>query len=156
MPDVMTKAQRSVCMSHIRGANTGPERNMFRLLCREGVYFARHAREIPGRPDIVFRRCRLAVFIDGEFWHGRRISEWRRKLSGFWREKIEGNRRRDRRVDRALRARGWSVLHLWAEKVESDPERCLRRVLRVRQRQIEKPRPAHRNTVTRIRRHADA
>ena len=156
MPDVMTKAQRSACMSRIRGANTGPERNMFRLLCREGVYFARHAREIPGRPDIVFRRCRLAVFIDGEFWHGRHMSEWRHKLSGFWREKIEGNRRRDRRVDRALRAQGWSVLHLWTEKVERDPEGCLRRVLRVRQRRIEKARPAHQRSVIRTRRYAGA
>jgi len=95
LPDPLTPAQRSALMSRIRGKNTGPERLLSQYLRRAGVYFSRNARGIPGTPDIVFRRCRLAVFADGEFWHGRRFDRWKRSLSRFWLRKIQGNIRRD-------------------------------------------------------------
>ncbi len=123
-------------MARIRAKNTRPELLMFRMLRKEGVYFARHGEGLPGRPDITFRRCRLAVFIDGDFWHGRCLHDWEGKLSIFWRRKIAGNRRRDRRTDRALHRLGWGVLHLWTEDVESDPERSLRRILRAREARL--------------------
>jgi len=132
LPDFLTKQERSARMSRIRGTNTGPEREMFRMLRREGVYFARHARGLPGSPDIVFRRCRLAVFIDGDFWHGRRFRTWSTDLNDFWREKITKNISRDRRTARQLRIDGWRVLRLWAKDLERDPEAKLRLVLRTR------------------------
>src|SRR4029079_18300950 len=96
-------------MSRIRSTNTGTERAVFRLLRRRGVYFARHAKALPGSPDIVFRRCRMAVFIDGDFWHGRNFEEWRAKVSAFWVSKIERNMERDRLSRAELEARGWRV-----------------------------------------------
>jgi DNA mismatch endonuclease (patch repair protein) len=134
LPDFLTKKERSARMSRIRGTNTGPEREMFRMLRREGVYFARHARGLPGSPDIVFRRCRLAVFIDGDFWHGRRFRSWSTDLNDFWREKITRNISRDRRTARQLRIAGWQVLRFWAKDLERDPEATLRLVLRAREK----------------------
>lgn len=129
MPDFLTKAERSARMSRIRGTNTGPERGMFRMLRREGVYFARHARGLPGSPDIVFRKCRLAVFIDGDFWHGRNFNRWRDGLTDFWREKIEANIRRDRRNRKRLRALGWHVIRIWGKDANGDPKSCIREIL---------------------------
>ena len=132
MPDFLSKTERSARMSRIRGTNTGPERGMFRMLRREGVYFARHARGLPGSPDIVFRRCRLAVFIDGDFWHGRNFGRWRAGLTEYWRDKIAKNISRDRRVARRLRTQGWNVVRLWAKDLERDPESGLDMILSAR------------------------
>ena len=134
MTDFLTKAERSARMCHIRGSNTGPERTMFRLLRWERVYFARHVRRLPGTPDVVFRRCRLAVFIDGDFWHGRRFLDWRSDLNGYWRQKIQGNIRRDRRTRDRLRALGWHVIRVWGADIRRNPERCVRKLLNARER----------------------
>src|SRR5688572_3148911 len=129
MPDFLSKAERSARMSLIRGSNTGPEREIFRRLRSQGVYFARHARDLPGSPDVVFRRCRLAVFIDGDFWHGRKFRTWRAGLKPYWQEKIARNVRRDRRTREQLRALGWSVIRIWGDDAVRAPERCVRRLL---------------------------
>lgn len=132
MPDFLARHERSALMARIHGTNTGTERTVFRLLRREGVYFARHAKGLPGRPDIVFRRCRLAVFIDGDFWHGRNFARWSGGLSPFWLGKIQANMARDRRIRSRLRTRGWSLLRFWSKDVDKDPERCVQRILRAR------------------------
>jgi DNA mismatch endonuclease (patch repair protein) len=80
----------------------------------------------------VFRRCRLAVFIDGDFWHGRNFQEWRTKVSAFWVTKIEGNMERDRRAKADLEAQGWRVLNFWSKDVDKDPESCVERILTAR------------------------
>ena len=87
------------------------------------------SRDIPGRPDFVFRERRVAVFCDGDFWHGWQFSRWRLKLSQKWEEKIEANRRRDVRNHRALRRAGWRVVRLWEHQIEASAEACLARVL---------------------------
>jgi len=130
--DRLSTAQRSALMSRIRSTNTGTERTVFRLLRRRGVYFARHAKALPGSPDVVFRRCRLAVFIDGDFWHGRNFEEWRVKVSAFWVAKIERNMERDRRAKAELEAQGWRVLSFWSKDVDRDPESCVERILTTR------------------------
>ena len=134
MGDFLSKTKRSEHMSKIRAKNTGIERIMFRLLKRKRVYFAAHASALPGRPDIVFRRCKLAVFIDGDFWHGRNLKAWESKLDDFWKAKIKRNIERDREKDRKLRALGWRVLHLWGTDIKRDPEKCVDKVLAVRER----------------------
>jgi len=118
-------------MSRIRGKNTKPERLVFRELRRRGVYFARHAKQLPGRPDVVFRNGKVAVFIDGDFWHGFRFPRWEYKLTPFWREKIAGNRARDQRNFARLRRSGWRVVRLWEHQVTKDVEACVDRVLEV-------------------------
>jgi DNA mismatch endonuclease (patch repair protein) len=119
-------------MSRIKGRNTGPERALFAELRRQGVYFAKHPRRLPGRPDIVFRKAMLAVFIDGDFWHGWRFPLWQHKLSPKWREKIAATRYRDSLNFRQLRRLGWKVIRIWEHQIERDPERCVNRILSVR------------------------
>jgi DNA mismatch endonuclease Vsr len=71
--DIMSAQKRSELMSRIKGKNTATEQLVFAELRHGGIYFAKHAKDLPGRPDIVFRRIKLAVFIDGDFWHGWRL-----------------------------------------------------------------------------------
>jgi DNA mismatch endonuclease (patch repair protein) len=70
----------------------------------------------------------VAVFVDGDYWHGWRFPAWRDKLAAYWKQKIETNRRRDRRNFRRLRRSGWRVIRLWEHEVERDAERCVDRI----------------------------
>lgn len=128
MADNLTPEQRRRCMSSVRGRDTGPETAIRRRLHSEGFRFRKHMAGVPGRPDIVFVKARIAVFIDGDFWHGYRYPRWRATLSEFWRCKIESNRARDRRTHRKLRRSGWIVLRLWEHEVEKSPDDCVRRI----------------------------
>lgn len=124
----MSPHTRSSLMSRIRGKNTGPERKLCRQLKKAGIYFSTHAKDLPGRPDIVFRRARLAVFVDGDFWHGWRFPLWQHKLSPKWRDKIAGNRARDQRNFRKLRSMGWLVIRLWEHQIDAALDACLLRI----------------------------
>ena len=110
-------------MARVRTRDTEPELALRRALWARGVRGWRcHRRELPGRPDLAFGRARLAVFVDGAFWHGH-PSRFQRGQSGpFWDEKIFKNVERDRRVDRALRDSGWMVLRIWDFEVKEDPD----------------------------------
>lgn len=116
MYDKLTPEQRSAVMGKIGGKNTSPEITVRRMLHRLGYRFRLHRRDLPGRPDIWLPRYRTAVFVHGCFWHGHRackratIPLTRRE---FWREKIERNRQRDARAQRALVEMGHRVLILW-------------------------------------------
>jgi len=143
--DIMSPEKRSALMSRIRGRNTAPERRIFGLLRRRGVAFSRHATAIPGTPDIAFKRLRLAIFIDGDFWHGWRFPAWEAKLGTFWRNKIRTNRERDRRTFRKLRRQGWVVVRFWEHQVESGAEACAERVLSIRRTLMAKHRSERRS-----------
>ena len=134
MGDVFTKERRSALMRRMRATNGVAECLIFELLRQRRRRFVRHASTLPGRPDVVFDRRRLAVFIDGDFFHGRGFERWKEKLSPFWLNKISGNIRRDKRLNRRLWKRGWSVLHLWTKDIERDPMRSVARILRVHSR----------------------
>lgn len=127
--DIMSAETRSAVMSRIKGKNTGPELLLEEALLIRGAVFERHAKDLPGRPDFVFRSCRMAVFVDGDFWHGYRFAEWRMKLAEKWEMKIAGNIARDRRNRRALRSAGWSVMTMWEHRVRKNPARAAERVL---------------------------
>lgn len=126
----MSVEKRSALMARIKGKNTGPEQRMAAALAGHGLAWECHARDLPGRPDFAFREERLAVFVDGDFWHGWRFSQWRDKLSEQWEAKIEGNRRRDMRNHRSLRRMGWTVQRLWEHQVTADAQGCVSKVLR--------------------------
>ena len=134
----MSASKRSALMARIRSTNTTPERLLCRALRERGVWFSRHARDLPGRPDIVFRRIRLAVFVDGDFWHGWRFPLWKHKLSSWWQQKIEKNRQRDQRNFRRLRRMGWTVIRIWEHQIEQDLDKCVRRILDARARLAER------------------
>jgi DNA mismatch endonuclease (patch repair protein) len=104
-------------MAKVRRRDTAPEQQLMRFLISDGVTFERHATHLSGSPDIVFRRHKVAVFVHGCFWHGHagyRRAQLPAANSRARKRKIETNLRRDRRVVRALRAMGWSVLIVWA------------------------------------------
>jgi DNA mismatch endonuclease (patch repair protein) len=104
-------------MARIRGKDTGPERAVSAILSKMNVVFERHVKDLPGRPDFVLRAERIAIFVDGDFWHGWRFPAWRHKLSERWEAKIELNRNRDIRNHRKLRQRGWKVFRIWEHQV---------------------------------------
>jgi DNA mismatch endonuclease (patch repair protein) len=124
----MSPETRSIVMSRIKGRDTGPELAIAKALRRLRIRFESHASDLPGRPDFVFRRLKIALFVDGDFWHGWRFPAWRHKLSEKWEAKIEANRRRDARNFRRLRAAGWVVVRLWEHQVEQDLDGCLTKV----------------------------
>ena len=128
----MSVETRSRVMRRIKGKNTGPERTLFRELSQRRAAFSRHVGSLPGCPDMVFHRARLAVFIDGDFWHGWRFPLWAHKLSAKWRHKISETRERDQRNFRRLRSRGWIVLRLWEHQVDQDAQGCVARVIAAR------------------------
>jgi DNA mismatch endonuclease (patch repair protein) len=140
MPDVFTKAKRSQVMSLIRSrGNKETELALAILLRANGIKgWRRHleiriqkpeARIFRVKPDFVFRQVRLAVFVDGCFWHGcPRHATKPKNNRAFWFKKLAGNRRRDRLVNRALRRAGWRVVRIWQCALEKRPEACMRRI----------------------------
>lgn len=108
--------ERSRIMARVRSAHTGPEIAVRKLLYALGYRYRLHARELPGKPDVVFRSRRKVIFINGCFWHqhsckrGRRIPKTRRD---YWLPKLRGNRRRDAVNLNRLKISGWSTLVIW-------------------------------------------
>ena len=135
MVDIWSKAKRSEVMARIRGrGNRTTEVRLAAVFRAHGITGWRRQYPLPGRPDFAFPARRLAVFVDGCFWHGcPRHATWPKQNAAFWRAKILANRARDRAVGRELRARGWRVLRLWqhALRVRDEPAlvRRLRRAL---------------------------
>lgn len=128
MTDNLTREQRSRTMSRIRSADTGPELTVRRLIHARGLRFRKCDSRLPGRPDLVFKAAMVAVFVDGDFWHGWHFPLWKNKLSLYWKKKIEGNRRRDLRNFRKLRRSGWHVLRIWEHEIEMHADRCIDRI----------------------------
>lgn len=127
--DFMSPETRSAVMARIKGRDTGPERAVAKALASVTRSWECHASDLPGRPDFVFRKQRVAVFVDGDFWHGWRFAVWRDKLSERWEAKIDANRRRDARNHRRLRRAGWTVVRIWEHQVERDLAACVGRIL---------------------------
>lgn len=114
-------------MSRVRTRDTAPELALRRALYAAGVRGWRVHRPLPGKPDLVFGRAQVAVFVDGAFWHGH--PDYYRGQSGdFWDKKIAANRSRDERVNGELAALGWTVIRIWDFEVERDPVACVERI----------------------------
>jgi DNA mismatch endonuclease (patch repair protein) len=118
-----------------RSRDTKTEVLLRKELWRRGLRYRLYASDLPGKPDIVFRRARVVVFCDGDFWHGRRWRSRREKLARganalYWTAKIAANVARDRRNTRLLRAAGWTVVRLWETDVLRDVARAAARVER--------------------------
>lgn len=129
MPDNLTPEQRSYCMSRIKGKDTGLEVRIRSELHKRGLRFRKHVKELPGRPDVAFTRARVAVFVDGDFWHGYEFPSWEHKVSAFWKKKISKNSERDTSNHLKLRDYGWTVIRLWQHEVQRDFEGCINRIV---------------------------
>ena len=116
MGDVMTPEQRHKCMSRIRSKNTKPEILVRKFLFSRGFRYRKNVRRLPGTPDIVLRKYRTVIFVNGCFWHGHegcRYSRLPKSNHEFWEKKIERNKTRDLRDRMALRRMGWHVIQVW-------------------------------------------
>jgi DNA mismatch endonuclease (patch repair protein) len=133
MPDVFTKAKRSEVMSRIRGRdNKDTELALMRQFRAHRITGWRRQQAVFGKPDFVFHKLMLAVFVDGCFWHACPRHQTRPKNNVlFWQKKFAANRARDRLVTKTLRAQGWCVLRIWEHELTRKAEaRTVRRILR--------------------------
>ena len=105
------KEKRSWVMSRIKGSDTKPELILRKKLWSEGLRYRKNVSTLPGKPDIVFSSSKVVVFIDGRFWHGKKLSQERlSRMTHYWQEKIRGNVLRDEKNNEALRKLGFTVL----------------------------------------------
>ncbi|HLA55453.1 MAG TPA: very short patch repair endonuclease [Flavobacterium sp.] len=119
----MTKEQRSKLMGKIRGKDTKEEILLAKTLWKFGYRYRKNNRKIKGTPDISFKKHKLAIFIDGEFWHGYNWAEKKVKIKSnieFWHKKIERNIERDIEVNNYLTKQGWTVLRFWSTQVRKN------------------------------------
>jgi DNA mismatch endonuclease (patch repair protein) len=117
-------------MAAIRAKNTKPERALRAALRQAGATGYRlHRKDIPGKPDVCFIRWKVAVFVDGVFWHGH-PDHWNpdAAASDYWRTKIARNIERDRAADDALAELRWTVVRIWDQEIKTDLTACARRV----------------------------
>ncbi len=130
MADVFTKRKRSEVMSRIRGrGNKETELALAKLLRKHGITGWRRNQKMFGKPDFVFRRQRLAVFVDGCFWHAcPKHANMPANNRQFWKRKLTANIARDRLVNRTLRHAGWTIVRIWEHDLTKHPSHCLRRI----------------------------
>ncbi len=130
MADCFTKEKRSEIMSRIRSKNTKAELLVFRELRRRGIYFQKHYSLVAGKPDIALPRKKKAVFIDGDFWHGRNFKKTKDRLpKKYWRAKIEGNIKRDRKNRAKLKKEGWQVLRIWEGDIKKSLDKMMEKII---------------------------
>ena len=128
MADIFSKKKRSWIMSRIRSKNTSIDIMMREMLSDARLKFVMYP-DLYGKPAFQVGK-KILVFCDGDFWHGYRYAEKKRPAKKYWREKIEGNMRRDRKVSRKLRRDGWSVLRIWEHDIKKKPEKCKKKILK--------------------------
>ena len=129
MADIFTPQKRSWVMSRIRSKNTSIDLAMKQLLSDAGARFVMYPK-MDGNPDFAIPSRKVAIFCDGDFWHGYNYRNGKKLKAGYWRNKIEGNMRRDRKVSQRLRYRGWSVQRFWEHDIKKNSEKCIRKVRR--------------------------
>ncbi|MBR1760459.1 MAG: very short patch repair endonuclease [Schwartzia sp.] len=131
--DSMTKAQRSRIMSKIRSKDTKAEILLRKTLWHLGFRYRKNWRKLPGTPDIALTRQKIAIFVDGDFWHARvyrkRPGDQIASRKKYWQKKLARNVERDKEVNDALTQEGWLVLRFWESDVQKKLEECVENVL---------------------------
>jgi DNA mismatch endonuclease (patch repair protein) len=118
-----TTLQKSKAMGKIKSKNTKPELLLRKAMWASGLKYRIDVNKLPGRPDIVMRKFKLAIFVDGEFWHGYKWEEKKQKIkanTGFWIPKIERNMQRDRESAKKLYQLGFHVMRFWEHEIRKD------------------------------------
>ncbi|SHH07765.1 very short patch repair endonuclease [Flagellimonas flava] len=127
-----TTPERSKIMGKIRGKNTKPELAFRKALWASGYRYRIDYKKLIGKPDIVLKKYKTAIFIDGEFWHGHNWEERKHKIKTnreFWIPKIERNIQRDEEVNEALLAMGYTIFRFWERDIKKDLDTCLQKVI---------------------------
>jgi DNA mismatch endonuclease (patch repair protein) len=129
--DVLTPEQRHKCMSNIHSTDTKPEIMLRKALWHSGIRYRKNYKKLPGKPDIAITKYKIAVFCDGEFWHGK---DWNSKQGQiqthceYWIPKIERNINRDNMTDKHLNNQGWVVLRFWGKDIQKNLVACVEEV----------------------------
>lgn len=136
MSDIFTKEKRSQIMSSIRSKNTGIEKTLKAAMKSAGMQGFAYQKKMLGNPDFASEKQKIAIFCDGDFWHGYNFKEWGHKLNDIWFNKITSNMRRDRAISRKLKAQGWTVIRFWGHQIEKHTKTCINRImLKMKERQ---------------------
>ncbi len=131
MADVLTKEQRKKNMQHIRANDTTIEVRLRKALWEKGYRYRKNYKELPGKPDIALTKYKIAIFCDGEFFHGKDWEILKPRLeksnnSEFWINKISRNRQRDDEVNKNLLFMGWTVIRFWGKDILQNTDECVK------------------------------
>ena len=131
MTDILTKEQRHKNMQHICGKDTKIEFILRKALWRKGYRYRKNYKKLPGSPDIVLTKYKIAIFCDGEFFHGKDWEVLKPKLergnnSEFWISKISRNRERDDEINKRLLFEGWIVIRFWGDEIKKHADECVK------------------------------
>lgn len=131
--DRLTPEQRRTNMQHIRSKDTTIEILLRRALWKKGIRYRKNYKELPGRPDIAITKYKIAIFCDGDFFHGKDWEILRPRLekgsnSDFWIGKISRNKERDDLVNKELLFRGWTVIRFWETDIRKDIDECVQAI----------------------------
>lgn len=121
-------------LSKVKSKNTKPEIILRKELWSKGLRYRKNVLDLPGKPDIVFKKLKLAIFVDGEFWHGYNWSEAKNKFQTnkeYWIPKIENNIERDIKNNIELKEKGYIVVRLWESEIKKNLFDCVRRILNI-------------------------
>lgn len=127
-----TTPERSAQMSKIRGRKTKPEMTLRKALWHCGLRYQTNTKDLPGKPDISIKKYKLAIFVDGEFWHGYDWEQQQHRVrnnQAFWMAKIARNMQRDRQVNRQLVAKNFTILRFWEHEIKKNLGHCVAQVL---------------------------
>ena len=130
--DNLTREQRRKNMQHIRSTGSKQEVRLRKTLWHLGLRYRKNSAGLIGKPDIVFTRYKVAVFIDGDFWHGRDMEKIKSQIKSnrdYWIPKIERNISRDKKVNSELNAQGWTILRFWESDVKNNIHECIKQIL---------------------------
>ena len=127
--DRISKNKRSLIMAKIKSKDTTPEKMLRLALWHKGIRYRKNWNNLPGKPDIALTRRKIAIFIDGDFWHARghqsNPGEQVDTNKKFWQKKLARNVERDKEVNDELTELGWLVLRFWESDVKKDLEKCI-------------------------------
>ena len=131
--DNLTKEQRHKNMKNIKSKDTRIEVKLRKALWHRGYRYRKNYDKLPGKPDIVLTKYKIAIFCDGEFFHGKDWQAQKCRLqksnnSEYWIKKISRNIERDNEVDRQLLFMGWNIIRFWGKDILKDTERCIKEI----------------------------
>lgn len=129
--DNLTKEQRRKNMQAIKSSGTKIEIILAKALWKKGYRYRKNCKNVFGKPDIVMRKYKIAIFCDSEFWHGKNLKQESKRIGTnkeFWKKKIESNIKRDNQVNKVLKKEGWTVLRFWGNDILKNQKKCIDKI----------------------------